>query len=537
VPNTRRPITRRFRLAALAVLATSVLLAGCTSGGGEAGDDEAEHVYIEAISADPINFNPQVTNSPTVTRFASAIYDGLVGITTDSEIFPVLAKSWEYNADGTELTFTLEEGVKWHDGEPFTAEDVKFNFEEVMAFQTYGAAIAASIDSVDAPDDHTVVLHLNSQYGPFMEALALQVILPKHIYEGTDFTTNPANLEPIGTGPMKFDSFSSGSEVVLVKNEDYWRGDVQVDRAIYPIMADPNARTLSLISGEIDQAAIDASQLDQIAQNPDLVHLEGNYFAQAVVVEMNATNQYLADPEVRALVFSALDRETIAEGALAGYGEAATGFLPDSIPWAVEESVDFDKDFAYDVDAINDGLDAAGYPAAADGTRFTLNAKYITELSDTADAAEQAKSMLAEVGIALNLEAATSAIFTDQVYTQGNFDLAFLRTTVSSDPGLGVARWYTCNPDKMAARNPSGICDEGIDAAAAAANATTDRDARAVALKDMQKQAKELIFFAPLVWTNANFPTINTARWDGLETLDADTSNGSMNWLTMTWKG
>ncbi|HWM15630.1 MAG TPA: ABC transporter substrate-binding protein, partial [Microbacterium sp.] len=234
-------------MAALAVLATGVLLAGCTSGGGGAGDDGAEHVYIEAISADPINFNPQVTNSPTVTRFASAIYDGLVGITTDSEIFPVLAKSWEASADGTQLTFELEEGVTWHDGEPFTAEDVKFNFEEVMAFQTYGAAIAASIDSVEAPDDHTVVLHLNSQYGPFLEALALQVILPKHVYEGTDFTTNPANLEPIGTGPMKFESFSSGSEVVLVKNEDYWRGDVQVDRAIYPVMADPNARTLSLI--------------------------------------------------------------------------------------------------------------------------------------------------------------------------------------------------------------------------------------------------------------------------------------------------
>lgn len=528
-------IKRRIRTATVAALAAAgVVLAGCTSGSES---PEVEHVYIEAISADPINFNPQVTNSPAVTRFGLAIYDPLVGINTDSEIIPGLASSWESNADGTEFTFTLEEGVTWHDGEPFTAEDVKFNFEEVMEFQTYGAAIAKAISSVEIPDENTVVVTLSQPYGPFLEALALQVMLPQHIYEGTDFTTNPANLEPIGTGPMKFESFSSGAEVVLVKNEQYWGGEVQADRAIYPVMADANARTLALISGEIDQAAIDASQLDQIAQNPALVHLEGNYFAQALVVEMNARNPILAEPEVRALVFSALDRQAIADGALAGYGDPATGFVPDSIPWAVDAEVDFDTAFPHDVAEINEGLDAAGYPRGADGTRFTLNVKYITELTDTAATAEQAKSMLGEVGIGVNLEAATSAIFTDQVYTQGNFDLAFLRTTVSSDPGLGIARWYTCNPDKMAARNPSGICDEQIDAAAAAANATTDRELRAEAFASLQQRAEELIFYAPLVWTNANFPTVNTVRWDGLIDLGPETPNGGVNWTTMTWKG
>ncbi|WP_448005931.1 ABC transporter substrate-binding protein [Agromyces bauzanensis] len=531
---------RTTRSAAVAVFASAALLiAGCsaTPSATESDKPDGPTVYIDAISADPISFNPQITNSPATTAFGAAVFDQLVYIDTESEIHPMLAKSWEYSDDQTTLTFTLEEGVTWHDGEPFTSEDVKFNFDEIMEFQTYGAALVRSIDSVEAPDDHTVVLHLNSQFGPFFETLALQAIVPKHLYEGTDPVTNPANMAPIGTGAMKFESFSSGAEVILVKNEDYWRGEVQVDKAIYPVMADTNTRALALISGEVDKASIDASQLDQIEGKPELVHLEDGFFAQAVVLEMNSLNPYLSDPKVRALVFSALDRTAFADVALAGYGEPADGFFPDTLGWAKDEDIDFEKDFPYDVKAINKGLDKAGFPVGADGLRFTLNVKYISTLTDTAAMAEQAKSMLGEVGIGVNLEAVTSEIFTDQIYVQNNFDLAFLRTTVSADPGLGIARWYQCNPDHMSARNPSGICDPEIDAAVAGANSTTDREERGEYFRDMQQRAKELIFFAPLVWTNASFPTVNTTRWDGLVGIDEGTASGNVNWLTMKWKG
>ncbi|KRA24307.1 hypothetical protein ASD65_07620 [Microbacterium sp. Root61] len=532
--------TRTTRFAALAAFASAALLiAGCSSGGAPAESTKpaTPSVYINAIVADPISFNPQVTNSPATTAFGAAVFDQLVYIDAESAIHPMLAKSWEYSDDKKTLTFTLEKGVTWHDGEPFTADDVKFNFEEIMPLQTYGASLVKSIDSVDAPDDTTVVLHLNSEYGPFFETLALQAIIPKHIYEGTDYITNPANMAPIGTGAMKFESFSSGAEVILVKNEDYWRGDVKVDKAIYPVMSDTNTRALALISGELDNASIDASQLDQIAGKPELVHLESGFFAQAVVVEMNTKNEYLADPAVRALVFSALDRTAFADVALAGYGEPADGFFPSTMGWAKDETIDFDKDFPHDVKAINKALDKAGFPVGADGVRFTLDVKYIQELTDTVAMASQAKSMLADVGIGVNLEAVTSAIFTDQIYVQNNFDLAFLRTTVSADPGLGISRWYACNPDHMAARNPSGVCDEEIDAAVAGANSTTDREERGEYFRDMQQRAKDLIFFAPLVWTNASFPTVNTTRWDGLTELAEGTPSGAVNWLTMKWKG
>ena len=531
---------RTTRFAAIAALASAALLvAGCSSSAAptESAKPATPSVYIDAIVADPISFNPQITNSPVTLAFGVAVFDPLVYIDDESEIHPMLAKSWKFSDDKRTLTFELEEGVTWHDGEPFTSEDVKFNFDEIMAFQTYGASLVKSIDSVEAPDDTTVVLKLNSEFGPFLETLSQQVIIPKHLYEGTDYVTNPANMAPIGTGPMKFESFSSCAEVILVKNEDYWRGDVKVDKAIYPVMADTNTRALALISGELDKATIDASQLDQIEGKPELAHLEEGYFAQAVVVEMNTKNEYLADPAVRALVFSALDRQAFADVAIAGYGEPADGFFPSTMAWAKDESIDFDKDFPHDVKAINKGLDKAGFPVGADGVRFTLNVKFIQELTDTVAMASQAKSMLADVGIGVNLEAVTSAIFTDQIYVQNNFDLAFLRTTVSADPGLGISRWYACNPDHMSARNPSGICDPEIDAAVAGANSTTVREERGEHFRDMQQRAKDLIFFAPLVWTNAGFPTVNTTRWDGLTELAEGTPSGNLNWLTMKWKG
>lgn len=529
--------TARTRIAALAAIAaTGVVLAGCSASPAAPAED-VETLYIEAIQEDPMNMNAQLTSTPSTQRFSYAMFDTLVGISAEYEVFPMLAKEYELSADGLTLTLTLEEDVTWHDGEPFTSDDVVFNFEEIMPLSTYGPLITSRIVSVEAPDDSTVVIELRETFGPLLETLALQFMIPKHIYEGTDYVTNPANMAPIGTGPMVFEAFNSGQDVVLVKNEDYWRGDVRVSKAIYPVMSDPNTRTLSLLNGEIDQAEIPASSQSQIAGNPDLVHLTKGYFPQSVIFEMNTLNPYLADRDVRAAIFSAIDREAITEKALSGHGVAAEGFIPPQMGWAVDEDVKFSEDFPFDPDQVNEDLDAAGFPVGADGFRFTLNLKFVSALADTVAAAEQMKSMLADVGVNVNLEGVTSAIFTEQVYTQSTFDLAILRTTAGSDPSLGIARWYECNPNKTAARNPSGICDPQIDKATAAALSAADRDGRAEAFSDMQQRARDLMFFAPIAWSSGAYPTVNTERWDGLTEPDANTASANLNWLTMTWKG
>lgn len=530
--NTTR-IRRSGVLAA--VLAGALALTGCTGGPEvEQSDDGIERVYVQAVGGDPVTFgmNAQFSSAPISQLMSAQMMDTLIFLADDYELTPGLAESWEVSEDGLELTLTIRQGVSWHDGEPFTAEDVKFNFDEIVPLQVYGGPLAQRIESTEVVDEETVVVTLNAPYGPLLEAVATQFMIPQHLYEGTDYLTNPANNEPVGTGPFVFDSYSSGEQVVLVKNPDYWGGDTEVDKLVYTTLPDANTRAVSLFAGEIDQAAIDASQQERVLEDPNTELLEGGLFGQVVVAMFNANTPYLQDAEVRQAIFSALDREAIAETALSGLADPATGFFPDSLDWAKSPDIDFDEDFPRDVDEIEEVLDDAGYPRGADGTRFTLRLNYITPLTEVGATVELAQSQLAEVGIATEILGTSGAIFNEQTYTNSDFDIAFLRTSLGPDPSVGITRWYVCNPDKVAATNPSGICDEDIDAAADAALATTDQAERGEAFQELQERARDLMFYGTLAWYYGANGTVNTTRWEGQDIKPAMTSR--MPWFDMT---
>jgi len=529
----------RWRIAATAIAAAvAMALTGCGTGSGNpTGAAGGEHTYIEAIAQDPNGFNPNFAGGPIPVRFGFMILGTLVEMDDQYQVSPGIVDSWDFSEDGLTVTLHLRNDVKWHDGEPFTSADVVFDFQEIFPLQgQFGKPLAANVDSIEAPDDYTVVIKQKAPYGPFLESLSQLAVVPKHIYEGTDYATNPANMAPIGTGPMKFESFEPGAQVVLVKNPDWWGGDAAVDRAVFPVMTDPAARALALQNGEIDSAILDPSAHDQIATNSDLELMTKGFFRQAVTVTFNAQLPELSSPELRALVFSAIDRNAITEKALNGLGDPATSFFPDTMSWAKADDVDFDKTFPRDVDAINQGLDAAGYPKGSDGTRFTLDVRYIESLSDVAAAAEVIKSSLADVGIGVNLVGSADPVWQDAVYTQHDFGLALLRSTVSADPSMGITRWLTTNPDGVTKLvNGSGVSDPALDAAAEAALDTADRTERAAQFKIVQERAEALIFWAPLSWSNGANPTVNIARWSHIADGTGQTNNPP--WATMEWIG
>src|SRR5690606_35270271 len=114
----------------------------------------------------------------------------------------------------------------------------------------------------------------------------------------------------------------------------------------------------------------------------------------------------------------------------------------------------------------------------------------------------------------VTLDGVGGAAYVDRVYTQGDYDLAFVRTPVGADPSLGIVNWYACNEERQSGRNPTGMCDPEIDAAASAALDTSDREQRGEALRDLQSRAAELMFYAPIAWYDGAFPTANTTRWE-----------------------
>ena len=528
-------MSKRSGLLSMVLVGGLLALSACTAAAPSVDNDKPARPYVYAIDDDPRGLNAQFVGAPMTAMFSAQMLEPLIFLSSDYKMSPGLATSWKLSDDGLSLTIKLRKDVTWHDGKPFTAEDVKFNFEKIVPLNSYGSAIGKLLASVEITDEATVVLHLKEQYGPLLETISSQYVLPKHIYEGTDYVTNPANMAPIGTGPMKFDSYSSGESIILLKNPGYWGGDVKIDRVIFPIMSDATSRTESLFAGEVDQTVVDISALNRVAQDPNTQQLNKFGHPQNIALMFNAKSTFLTDPKVRRAVFSAFDRDALVKKALQGQGAPANGFFPEAMKWSVSPDVKFSRDFPRDIGAINKTLDEAGFARGADGTRFTLDIRYTTERTDTAAMAEMARSLLGDVGIKLNLVGSSATVFTQKVYTASEFDLALLPATVGADPSIGITRWYVCNPDKAAGRNPSQICDEAIDQNANKALASSKQEDRAKALTALQKRAAELMYYAPLVWFNGQFPTVNAKDWKGQDGPSPMSSR--MPWLTMQYVG
>ncbi|NDK32571.1 ABC transporter substrate-binding protein [Nesterenkonia haasae] len=527
----QRPSQPCWPLGASAAVIAALLLSSCGDDDSAAAEDSDEERVFVAPTGTTNILNPQFIQSPAVTLVGQSMLEPLVRITDDYEVIPWLARDWDISDDGLEVTLHLEEGVQWHDGEPFTASDVKFNFDELFELNTLGVEFIDAIGSVETLDEATVQITLIEPYGALLEALALQFILPQHLYEGTEYLQNPANMEPVGTGPFTFDLHEDGDRIEVIANGDYWKGDVQVDRVIFTNTTDANARDLSLLAGDIDRVgSFGRTRLGEIENHPQLHTTTRGNLPQQVMFNFNADREELSDPALRQLVYAAIDKEVLVETALPGTSHLPHSIYPPAMEWASSPNVDLVEDFPRDVDAINDALDDAGHPRQADGHRFTLDIYYLSVLADAHNVAEVMQSSLEDVGIRLNLEGYDPNVYTELVYHDREFDLAIQITTASSDPSLGLGLWYTCNENNIAARNPSGVCDDSIDSAARQSLLSFEQQERTEHLRQFEERAAEIMISAPLAHLD-QVTVYNTERWQGHDFADGLVAG---DWLDVT---
>src|SRR5499427_573147 len=176
---------------------------------------------VVAVVSDPGQLNPAITTSGATHAASELIYNGLLG--RDERGHPVteLAESWQVEQGGAQYRFRLRDGVKWHDGKPFTAADVKFTFEEVLLkfHARTRASMGALLAGIDTPDDRTVIFRFKQPYAPLLYQLdATEApIIGRLRYQGSDPQTNPANSSPVGTGPFKGVSYARGTEIRLAR--------------------------------------------------------------------------------------------------------------------------------------------------------------------------------------------------------------------------------------------------------------------------------------------------------------------------------
>lgn len=452
---------------------------------------------IVTTSAEPTVLVSAYDSNMSICMVGSKILEGLVTYDVDLNPVPALAKSWEVAADGLSVTFHLRDNVLWHDGKPFTAEDVAFSLLNVWKIHhPFGRAVYANVTGVETPDDHTVVIRLS---GPAQYIFAYintygSQILPKHIYEGTDIRTNPANLAPIGTGPFVFKEWQRGSHVRLARNPNYWQaGRPHLDEVVFRFIPDAAARAVAVESGEVHLALGSAIPIASLGRFADQTKYrintdDGRFLSSIYLVQFNTRRPYLADRRVRQAFLHAVDREALRRLVFRGYGKIATGPVPSSVK---KYYTDQTPQYPFDPKRAAALLDEAGFPVKADGSRLKVTLDYGSP--DDQRQVDFIKLYLGKIGVDVELRSSDISTYLRYIYTDQDYDLSVSSLHMLPDPTLGVQRLYWSKNIRKGApwTNGAGYSNPDLDRIMEAAQKENGDQERRELIRQWQRIAQE----------------------------------------------
>ena len=344
---------------------TRLALAGALAISAGTGAALAQGEITVAIQLEPPHLDPTSAAAGAIDSVVYAnIFEGLTRFASDGSIIPGLAESWEISEDGTTYTFTLHDGVMFHDGTTMDAEDVKFSLDRARAEDSTNAqkALFAGIQSVDVVDPTTVKVTLGAPDGSFLFNMAWgdAVIVAPESIENIKST-------PIGTGAFKFVNWTQGDSVVMEKNPDYWGTPAKLDKATIKFISDPTAAFAAVMAEDIDAfAGFPAPEnLPQFEADPRFQVLNGSTEGETILA-MNNKAAPFDNVKVREAVSHAIDRQAIIDGAMFGLGTPiGTHFAPHNPAY-----VDLTGMSNYDPEKAKALLAEAGL---ADGFETTLH--------------------------------------------------------------------------------------------------------------------------------------------------------------------
>jgi peptide/nickel transport system substrate-binding protein len=295
------------------------------------------------------------------------------------ELVPWLATGFEWSEDLLSLTFTLREGVKWSDGEPFTSADVVYTFDllkntpGLAGMALVAVAEGGSVESVTAPDDYTVVFTFNKVYTPAFYDLIPQQIVPEHIWKNIADPVTELNLKPVGTGPFT-EVVSMQDQVYEVdRNPNYWQpGQPYIKGMRMPAFSGNDAAATMMVSGDSEWSGQFFNNVDEavLANNPD-AHCWWPAVTSDQFFMMNATKPPFDDPIVRKAISMSFDRTKLIEIALQGKSSPSdvTGLSAGYAAWKVADPTTLGNWTEFNPDEANKMLDDAGYVKGDDGVR------------------------------------------------------------------------------------------------------------------------------------------------------------------------
>ncbi len=382
-----------------------------------------------ALGSEPDNLDPMRSAATDTSSVMMNVFDGLLGFDTKGEFIPSIAESYTVSPDELTYTFKIKQGIKFHDGKPCNAQDVKYTYE-TLAGLAGGEALSSTLKQVlakvEAPDDHTVVMTLKAKDAGFLSKATISIV-----QKGYDKNAS----QPIGTGPYKFVEYIKGQKVVLEKNPAYsTMADRKptVDRVEFVITTDENAKLMALKAGDLDIAGVSATNVSALQKDFTIVQGPQN---MVQLLALNHKVKPLDDLRVRQAIAYAINKDEIISAVAGGNGAKVESFLSPSMAVFYNGQV---KAYATDIEKAKALLKEAGQEKG-----FTLNVKVPSNYQFHVDTAQVIKNQLAKIGITVNIQLIEWAQWLDGVYTKRDYEGTIIGHSGKLDPQDFLNRFST----------------------------------------------------------------------------------------------
>ncbi len=382
--------------------------------------------------------NPVLAQDSASSEINGFVFNGLLKYDKDLILVGDLAESWEVKEGARpEITFTLRPGVRWHDGRPFTAEDVRFTYQTIMDEKTNTVRRSdyELVDRLEVLDARHLRVIYKEPFSPGLSSWTIGII-PRHLLAGSDINTTPFNRRPVGTGPFKFAEWVSDEKIALTANPDYFEGRPLLDRIIYRIIPETSLSEIELLTGGIDLFSTYPHQYQRMSRDPRLTLYRYPSLGYTYV-GYNQNSVLFQDRRVRQALTMAINREEMITFILFGLGRQATGPFPGHLwyadpkvtPWPFdpERARRYLKEAGWE-DRDGDGiLEKDGKPF-----RFTLITNSGNEVRK--DVGVLIQRYWRDLGIDVKLEMYEWSVFLKNFINPRHFDACILGWSLGVDP-------------------------------------------------------------------------------------------------------
>ncbi|AMV72489.1 peptide ABC transporter substrate-binding lipoprotein [Desulfuromonas sp. DDH964] len=520
-------------------LLVTLLLAGCDRrepvipAEGKAAEPAYGDTIIEGSIGDASNLLPVLASDASSSEIAGMIYNGLVRYDKDLRLEGELAESWEVSADNLVITFHLRPGVKWHDGAPFSAEDVLFTYQTYIdpAVPTAYAENYKQVDKVEVLDPLTLRVSYKKPLAKALISWAVG-IMPKHLLAGQDVTKSPLSRAPVGTGPYKFVEWLPGEKIVLEANPDYFEGRPRLNRVVYRIIPDESTMFLELKAGGLDMMGLTPLQYARQTDAAEFSRRFNKYrylsFAYTYL-GYNLNRPLFKDRRVRHALAFAINKQEIIDGVLLGLGQEATGpYKPGT--WPYNAAV---RRYPYEPARAKELLAEAGWQDSdgdgildKDGQPFAFTIVTNQGNDQRTKSGEIIQRRFREIGVDVKLRVIEWASFLKEFINPGNFDATILGWTIPIDPdGYNVWHSSKTGPGEL---NFVGFKNAEVDELLEKGRRTLDQAQRKVYYDRFQEILAEEQPYTFLYVPDA-LPVV-AARIHGIEPAPAGISYNFIKW-------